>query len=183
KKESKLKQLFRQYGKAAVIVYVGLCLVDLPLCYLLVERVGEDKIHEFTSKVKGFFGFGKEDFTEKEDPTNTNQKSTIEDTVSNVETSSGSTNSTLMSESFLTKFAIAYGIHKSLIFIRVPLTASITPIIVRYLQRLGFNIGRTSIRSVYSVGKEKLQKPDFTASNEKFGSRPSKKQKWWSWFF
>ena len=43
---------------------------------------------------------------------------------------------------FWTKFAIAYAIHKSFIFIRVPLTAAITPKVVKTLRGWGWNIGK-----------------------------------------
>ena len=41
-----------------------------------------------------------------------------------------------------TQLALAYAIHKSFIFIRVPLTAAVTPKIVKTLRGWGWNIGR-----------------------------------------
>lgn len=37
---------------------------------------------------------------------------------------------------------MAYAIHKSFIFVRVPLTAAVTPKIVKTLRGWGWNIGR-----------------------------------------
>jgi len=41
-----------------------------------------------------------------------------------------------------TQLALAYAIHKSFIFIRVPLTAALTPKIVRVLRGWGWDIGK-----------------------------------------
>ncbi len=38
--------------------------------------------------------------------------------------------------------ALAYAIHKSFIFLRVPLTAAVTPKIVKKLRSWGWNIGK-----------------------------------------
>ncbi|KAK5163749.1 DUF1279 superfamily [Saxophila tyrrhenica] len=43
--------------------------------------------------------------------------------------------------SIWTQLLLAYGVHKSLIFIRVPLTAAVTPKIVKTLRGWGWNIG------------------------------------------
>ncbi|KAA6407808.1 MAG: peptide alpha-N-acetyltransferase Nat2 [Lasallia pustulata] len=44
--------------------------------------------------------------------------------------------------SIWTQLALAYAIHKSFIFIRVPLTAAVTPKVVRVLRGLGWDIGK-----------------------------------------
>ena len=38
--------------------------------------------------------------------------------------------------------ALAYAVHKSFIFIRVPLTAAILPKVVKVLRSWGWNIGK-----------------------------------------
>lgn len=43
---------------------------------------------------------------------------------------------------FWTKMALAYAIHKSFIFVRVPITAAITPKVVKTLRSWGWNIGK-----------------------------------------
>ena len=42
----------------------------------------------------------------------------------------------------VTQLALAYAIHKSLIFLRVPLTAAVTPKVVRVLRSWGWQIGK-----------------------------------------
>ncbi|EXJ82030.1 hypothetical protein A1O1_08098 [Capronia coronata CBS 617.96] len=44
--------------------------------------------------------------------------------------------------SIWTQLALAYAIHKSFIFVRVPLTAAITPKVVKTLRSWGWNIGK-----------------------------------------
>lgn len=41
-----------------------------------------------------------------------------------------------------TQLALAYAIHKSFIFVRVPLTAAVTPKVVRVLRSWGWEIGK-----------------------------------------
>lgn len=49
-----------------------------------------------------------------------------------------------------TTLALAYALHKSFIFIRIPLAASITPKVVKTLRGWGWNIGRPTIKSLRS---------------------------------
>jgi hypothetical protein len=44
----------------------------------------------------------------------------------------------------LTQLALAYAVHKSLIFFRVPLAAAILPSVVKTLRRWGWNVGRSA---------------------------------------
>lgn len=52
-----------------------------------------------------------------------------------------------------TQLALAYAIHKSFIFVRVPLTAAITPKIVKTLRGWGWNIGRPTTKALKGSGK------------------------------
>ena len=53
-----------------------------------------------------------------------------------------------------TELALAYAIHKSLIFIRVPITAAVTPKVVKMLRGWGFEIGKKGgIRAGLPAGK------------------------------
>lgn len=44
--------------------------------------------------------------------------------------------------SLATQLALAYAIHKSFIFVRVPLTAAVTPKVVKVLRGWGWQIGK-----------------------------------------
>lgn len=160
-KTSGLKALMQKYGYSGLGVYLGLSAIDLPLCYLLVHSLGEDEIGRYEEKVKAFFGMG----------------STSDE--------SGGEKADSPKGQFLTQFAIAYGLHKSLIFIRLPITAAITPSIVKYLRHLGFNVGRMQASTVST------QATNLTGNGAKpplgdvsrFGTSPTKRQKWYTWFF
>ena len=45
-----------------------------------------------------------------------------------------------------TQLALAYAIHKSFIFVRVPLTAAILPKVVKVLRGWGWEIGKRRAR-------------------------------------
>lgn len=47
-----------------------------------------------------------------------------------------------ISTGLVTQLALAYAIHKSFIFIRVPLTAAVTPKVVKVLRSWGWQIGK-----------------------------------------
>ena len=54
----------------------------------------------------------------------------------------------LTSLGLATQLALAYAIHKSFIFIRVPLTAAITPKVVKVLRSWGWQIGKKKVKQV-----------------------------------
>lgn len=50
-----------------------------------------------------------------------------------------------------TQLALAYAIHKSFMFIRVPVTAAVTPKVVRVLRGWGWNIGKRRSKSAIAT--------------------------------
>ncbi|GME74802.1 unnamed protein product [Ambrosiozyma monospora] len=186
KKKTGIKALMQEYGYSALGVYLGLSCIDLPLCFLLVHSQGADKISEFQDQVLSWIGWGKEKNLDNLEPSSTSQEKEKKST-------------------FLTEFAVAYAIHKSLIFIRLPITAAITPAIVKKLRSLGFNVGKLhhatrstiedvglkktmSVSGAKSVARGiKTNKPantinavkDASASNNpKFGKTAGKGSRW-----
>jgi len=60
-------------------------------------------------------------------------------------------------EGVWTELALAYAIHKSFIFIRVPLTAAVTPKVVKMLRGWGWDIGKKGgVRSTLQKAGKKL---------------------------
>jgi len=55
---ARLKKLSREYGWAAVGVYMGLSVLDFPFCFLLVRIVGTERIGEDTLDAVGIVRFG-----------------------------------------------------------------------------------------------------------------------------
>lgn len=132
-----IKQLVKQYGYSALGVYLGLSAVDLPLSFLFVHSMGQDQILVWENSVREFFGYEPKVVVSavaldgKETADNNNKNANMLAAVS-----------AWLGPTFWTEFGIAYALHKSLIFIRVPLTAAITPGLVKLLQKWGFNIGK-----------------------------------------
>lgn len=139
-------------------VYILLTAVDLPLCYLLVRWLGTDRIgkwehiivsnitkiipesvktfwHEWTSAMKK---------TERDATGNNDASEHIEMAGWGVEEAEERNKA---DASLATQLALAYAIHKSFIFIRVPITAAITPKVVRVLRGWGWNIGKRADNS------------------------------------
>ncbi|KAK5073892.1 DUF1279 superfamily [Lithohypha guttulata] len=163
----RLKKLSREYGWAAVYIYLGLSLLDFPFCFLAVKTLGTDTIghweHVIVSYVKGFLQW----------PVSGTVQEQIGDAVDKIVESTGleegrrileeDTRSTGIGDhgykeaeqanggnnaSLWTQLVLAYAIHKSFIFVRVPLTAAVTPKIVKTLRGWGWNIGRPSRKAL-----------------------------------
>lgn len=186
KKPTGIKALVKEYGYSALAIYFALSMIDLPIIYVLVHASGKEKIEIYENKVKQFFGYGVSD-------EELAKKQEIDRIQESIESSSEETDVLKGSQGIIgyvisqfswTEFAIAYGIHKSLIFIRLPITAAITPGIVKILRRWGFKIGTAPLSTTASLAKDTIKTgiTDVTASSTKFGVRGNTKRKWF-WFF
>ncbi|OAQ97232.1 hypothetical protein LLEC1_02992 [Akanthomyces lecanii] len=149
----RLKKLFKDYGKSAIGVYLALSVLDFPFCFLLVRIVGTDTIgkieHAVVSTVSQLIP---DSIRQKWREYWQSVKKTESDTIGNEDVSG---TMEMMSwgveraqehhneeASLGTQLALAYAIHKSFIFLRVPLTAALTPKIVKKLRSWGWNIGK-----------------------------------------
>lgn len=63
-----------------------------------------------------------------------------------------------MAAGIWTQLALAYAIHKSFIFIRVPLTAAVTPKVVRVLRGWGWDIGKRKGKGAVGVVEKSVKK-------------------------
>lgn len=161
-----LKELSRKYGWSAVGVYFALSLLDLPICFFMVHSMGQERVSEWELKIRKWLGLSTDPGDLKTAPKKGDDDS-----------EGSKTNWSLI----LTEFGIAYAIHKSVfIFVRIPATAAITPWAVRTLRKWGFNIGNKGLSSGMSSTGANATK--VSGTGEKFGSRPTKRQKWF-WFF
>lgn len=145
----RIRHLSRQYGWAAVAVYLVISLVDFGLCFAAVHQLGADRIGEYETAlldtIENWTGYHKET-TEVENVMN-------DEVLSSTSSSSSSPQGTMVNTgggpvhkrkaaSLWTEAAIAYGLHKAvLIFVRVPVTVAITPPIVKALAKRGWKIG------------------------------------------
>ncbi|KUI62901.1 N-terminal acetyltransferase 2 [Cytospora mali] len=150
---ARLRKLSREYGWAAVGVYLGLSVLDFPFCFLLVRLVGTDRIaaveHWFMGHVKAMIPDGAKEWwheysqafrkAEKEELGSNDISDDMEKASWGVEEAEERNK---QEASLATQLALAYAIHKTFIFVRVPLTAAVTPKVVKVLRSWGWQIGK-----------------------------------------
>ncbi|KAH8428880.1 DUF1279 superfamily [Aspergillus melleus] len=137
----RLKTLSREYGWSALWVYLLLSAMDFPICFAAVRLLGVDRIghyeHVILESVKGaiqtVWPSAPETESQSERPTSEATKEQANEPAAEEPKADGEA-------SLWTQLALAYAIHKSLIFIRVPLTAGITPKVVKVLRQWGWDI-------------------------------------------
>ncbi|KAL2816158.1 hypothetical protein BJX63DRAFT_149422 [Aspergillus granulosus] len=133
----RLKTLSKEYGWSALWIYLFLSALDFPFCFAAVRYLGAEKIghyeHIIVEGVKGAVEkvwpglFVKSEEKEEEEAK--------EAQAAEEEKKNGRDGASLW-----TQLALAYAIHKSFIFVRVPLTAAITPKVVKQLRRWGWDV-------------------------------------------
>lgn len=156
----RLRKLSREYGWAAVGVYFGLSALDFPFCFAAVRLLGVDRIGHFEHVVVQTFKDALHTVWPQTEPTTssqgTDEAADKQGSLAQAETRNQeeasvslsfaldplSLNSHIINLGIWTQLALAYAIHKSFIFIRVPLTAAVTPKVVKTLRRWGWDIGR-----------------------------------------
>ncbi|KAJ4396673.1 DUF1279 super [Gnomoniopsis smithogilvyi] len=136
---------------------MALSVLDFPFCFLLVKWAGTDRIAAIeewvVSNAKKFIPEGvKQQFNEwraawrgtykdveKEEIGDNHISEEVEKVGWGVEEAQQAHKA---DASLATQLALAYAIHKSFIFIRVPLTAAVTPKVVKVLRSWGWQIGK-----------------------------------------
>ncbi|KAL8775678.1 MAG: hypothetical protein Q9209_000174 [Squamulea sp. 1 TL-2023] len=169
----KLRKLSREYGWSAMGVYLLLSALDFPFCFLAVRWVGTERIAHWESVIiegaKNIIGyiypFDSGQRSQSVEVTgvgakvegfgnvnaNTNQVAVpgYDHGVDEAEERNKSEDASLW-----TQIALAYAIHKSFIFVRVPLTAAVTPKVVKVLRGWGWDIGKRRPKLPKSGPKE-----------------------------
>lgn len=179
-----IKGLMQVYGYSALGVYIALTALDLPLCFLMVHSLGEEKIKVYLNKVKQLLGYGQEEqelIRQVRERLAKKQEDDLSGVNEGLSWWENFKQSTLLAE-----FLIAYGIHKSLIVIRVPLTAAITPGAVKILRNWGFNIGNPKFLKTmaqdakvrFKNGNPKNFIKSDIKTNEHLKQQSTKGQKW-----
>ncbi|KAF1970818.1 hypothetical protein BU23DRAFT_590943 [Bimuria novae-zelandiae CBS 107.79] len=132
---ARLKKLSREYGWTVIGVYLALTVADLPFCFLAVKYIGAERIayaeHVVVSGAKDLIGQAFPNLFDKENENEAEEK------VVQAEKAEKAGEPT-----FWTKLGLVFIVHKSFIFIRVPLTAAVTPKVVKTLRNWGYNIGK-----------------------------------------
>lgn len=107
---------------------------DFPICFAAVRLLGPERIGHYEHVVVQYM---KETFKSVW-PVKVNEDGEVEESLPR----------NLEEASIWTQLALAYAIHKSVfIFVRVPLTAAVTPKVVKVLRGWGWNIGKRTPKS------------------------------------
>lgn len=114
------------------------------------DMTGSQRVNEHVEMA----GWGVEEATER----NKSEASTLSSPFSSEQRS----NSPI---GLATQLALAYAIHKSFIFIRVPLTISVTPRVVKVLRGWGWDIGKRTTKEARAIKRASIQ-----------ASKPAKKR-------
>ncbi|CAL5874164.1 uncharacterized protein PFLUO_LOCUS8452 [Penicillium psychrofluorescens] len=145
---ARLKKLSREYGWSALGVYLGLSALDFPFCFAAVRLLGVDRIghyeHVAIEFLKSTFGSAWPQLTTEEGQT---EIAMATEDAQQGRLARADERNRGEEASIWTQLALAYAIHKSFIFIRVPLTAAVTPKVVKTLRRWGWNIGKRKPKS------------------------------------
>lgn len=150
---ARLRKLTREYGWAAVGVYLGLSVLDFPFCFLLVRMAGTDRIaaveHAVMANVKALVPDGVKEWwreyraalrdAERQQLGSNDLSDDVDKVTWGVEEAEEKNK---QEASLATQLALAYAIHKTFIFVRVPLTAAVTPKVVKVLRSWGWQIGK-----------------------------------------
>ncbi|KAI1441685.1 hypothetical protein F5Y02DRAFT_289239 [Annulohypoxylon stygium] len=150
---ARLRKLSREYGWAALGVYLGLTILDFPFCFLLVRSVGTERIgeieHFVVSNISKIIPQSVRNWWNeyREALKSANKERQDNGETSEHEEAAGwgveeAEKRNKAEASLGTQLALAYAIHKSFIFLRVPLTAAITPKVVKVLRSWGWKIGK-----------------------------------------
>ncbi|KAF2184366.1 hypothetical protein K469DRAFT_688836 [Zopfia rhizophila CBS 207.26] len=155
----RLRKLSREYGWSALGVYLALSALDFPFCFLAVRMLGTERIGHYEHVViEAFWNVLRIPFPNVGKGKESEEAVTIgEETVQATarEGQLGWSGGVDKAEadnqgaqaSIWTQVALAYAIHKSFIFIRVPLTAAVIPKVVKTLRKWGWDIGKRKPKS------------------------------------
>ncbi|RDA89094.1 hypothetical protein CP532_2290 [Ophiocordyceps camponoti-leonardi (nom. inval.)] len=148
---ARLKKLSKEYGWSAVGVYLALSVLDFPFCFLLVKIVGTEKIgrleHYIVSALTSIIPESMLQRWRDYRSQKKTQTTADEGEAAVVDWGVAEAQRSIEEEASLaTQLALAYAIHKSFIFIRVPLTAAVTPKVVKVLRSWGWDIGKRRLQ-------------------------------------
>lgn len=177
KKASGIKALMAKYGYTALGVYIALTLIDLPLSFLAVHSIGLERTTLYLNRLKRLVGYGEPDETVLLERVREKERENEVD---------ASQNARWLNKELATELLLAYGIHKALIVVRLPLTAAILPATVRTLTRFGW---APRPMKTFAQGAPMRARGSTMGANSASPSRPlqlgdkaTRKHKWFDFF-
>lgn len=117
-------------------MYLALSALDFPFCFAAVRLLGVERIGHYEHVVVGYVKDKFKAIWPTTEEGSDGQGKLVEAEERNKDEAS-----------IWTQLVFAYAIHKSFIFIRVPLTAAILPKVVKTLRGWGWNIGKRKPKS------------------------------------
>jgi len=146
----RLRKLTREYGWSALGIYLSLSALDFPFCFLAVRSLGTDRIGRWEHElIEAFWKVVRIPFPNLGKKTNeaepgiaSEEGTTVREGAAGWGVEQAEADNSGSNASIWTQLALAYAIHKSFIFIRVPLTAAVTPRVVKTLRGWGWDIGK-----------------------------------------
>ncbi|KAG2414192.1 hypothetical protein HFD88_003383 [Aspergillus terreus] len=139
----RLKSLSREYGWSALGVYLLLSAMDFPFCFAAVHFLGADRIGHYEAVVvDSFKAAAGTVFPSLQEQQQADIDAAAADSEAVKEEAKAAEEKKKAGEeaSLWTQIVFAYAIHKSLIVFRVPLTAAITPKVVKALRHWGWDL-------------------------------------------
>ncbi|KAI9796887.1 MAG: hypothetical protein M1833_005936 [Piccolia ochrophora] len=146
----RFRKLSREYGWSALGVYLFLTALDFPFCFLAVRSLGTERIGHWEHVAVEWFWrivpWPAQDASSDVKEVIGEPEGKADNVVAIAEPGWGleeaEERNRRSDASIWTQLALAYAVHKSFIFIRVPLTAAVTPKVVKVLRGWGWDIGK-----------------------------------------
>ncbi|KAI5360253.1 hypothetical protein Slin14017_G098140 [Septoria linicola] len=141
----RMKEMSRKYGWTVTGIYLGLSVLDFPFCFLAVKWFGTERIAEIEHTIMdGFWDMAEKVMPSLKDRRLEKEASAAEEAAAAAREAGDqfAEQAKRKNPSFGTQLLLAYGVHKSLIFFRIPITLAITPKVVKQLRKWGWQIGK-----------------------------------------
>ncbi|CAK1363378.1 hypotheticalsprotein [Cercospora beticola] len=141
----RMKEMSRKYGWTVTGIYLGLSVLDFPFCFLAVKWFGTERIAEIEHKIMdGFWDIAEKVMPSLKDRRLEKEASAAEEAAAAAREAGDQVAEQAKSKNpgLGTQLLLAYGVHKSLIFFRIPITLAITPKVVKQLRKWGWQIGK-----------------------------------------
>ncbi|EMF08315.1 uncharacterized protein SEPMUDRAFT_152008 [Sphaerulina musiva SO2202] len=148
----RMKEMSRKYGWTVTGIYLGLSVLDFPFCFLAVKWFGTERVAEIEHTIMdGFWNLAERAMPSLKERRLANEAATAAEDAAVEAREAGeqvAEQAKHKNPGLGTQLILAYGVHKSLIFFRIPLTLAITPKVVKKLRSWGWQIGKQKPKSV-----------------------------------
>jgi hypothetical protein len=161
----RFRKLSREYGWLALWVYLGLSVLDFPFCFLLVRTLGVERIghyeHVIVDSIKSALRIPFPSMWKEAEAmgvalpdgiaeATAREGGEVDEAVVKDGGASACKRPSVpisllkadLCEAIWTQLGLAYAVHKSLIFFRIPLAGAILPKVARTMRGWGYNVGR-----------------------------------------